>query len=37
MSLATRSILVQHREVSAVVLTYGLFLGGLLTVAWAIS
>jgi hypothetical protein len=37
MSLATRSILVQHREVSAVLLTYGLFLGGVLALAWMIA
>lgn len=37
MSLASRSILLQHREVSAVLLTYGLFLGGVLALAWAIS
>jgi hypothetical protein len=37
MSLASRSLLVQHREVSAVLLTYGLFLSGVLAIAWVIS
>jgi len=37
MLLASRSILVQHREVSAVLLTYGLFLGGVLALAWMIA
>jgi hypothetical protein len=37
MSLASRNILVQHREVSAVLLTYGVFLSGVLAIAWMIS
>jgi hypothetical protein len=37
MLLASRFILVQHREVSAVLLTYGLFLGGIMALAWVIA
>jgi hypothetical protein len=33
----TRSVLRQHREVAALVATYGMFLGGILVLAWAIS
>jgi hypothetical protein len=37
MLLASRSILVQHREIAAVMATYGMFLGGILMIAWVIS
>ncbi len=37
MLLASRSVIQQHREVAAVMATYGMFLGGVLTLAWAIS
>jgi hypothetical protein len=33
----TRSVLRQHREVAAVVATYGMFLGGILVFAWAMA
>jgi hypothetical protein len=33
----TRSILSQHREIAAVVITYGVFLSGLLVLAWAMT
>jgi hypothetical protein len=32
-----RTVLQQHREVAAVLLTYGMFLCGILAMAWAIS
>ena len=37
MLLASRSVIQQHREVAALMATYGMFLGGVLTLAWAIS
>jgi hypothetical protein len=37
MLIASRSIVQQHREVAAVLATYGMFLGGILVLAWAIS
>lgn len=37
MLLASRSLLVQHREVAAVMATYGMFLGGILILAWVIA
>jgi len=37
MLIASRSIVQQHREVAAVAATYGMFLGGILVFAWAIS
>jgi hypothetical protein len=37
MLLASRSVLQQHREVAAVMATYGVFLGGILVLAWVIS
>jgi hypothetical protein len=37
MLLASRSVLQQHREVAAVLLTYGMFMSGVLAFAWAIS
>jgi hypothetical protein len=37
MLIASRSILVQHREVLAVLLTYGLFFGGIMALAWVIA
>ncbi|WP_156649902.1 hypothetical protein [Methylobacterium sp. Leaf89] len=37
MPLASHSVLRQHREVVAVMATYGMFLGGMLVLAWAIS
>jgi hypothetical protein len=33
----TRSVLRKHREVAAVVATYGMFLGGILVLAWAMA
>ena len=35
--LLTRSVLNQHREVAAVVLTYGVFLSGILILAWMMT
>jgi hypothetical protein len=35
--LLTRSVIHQHREVAAVMATYGMFLGSILVLAWAIS
>lgn len=37
MLLASRTVLHQHREVAAVVATYGMFLSGILALAFAIS
>jgi hypothetical protein len=37
MLIASRSVLQQHREVAAVMATYGMFLGGILVLAWVIS
>ena len=37
MLLASRSVLHQHREVAAVLLTYGVFLSGTLALAWVIA
>jgi hypothetical protein len=37
MLIASRSVLRQHREVAAVMATYGMFLGGILVLAWVIS
>ena len=37
MLLASRIVLHQHREVAAVMVTYGAFLGGILALAWAIA
>jgi hypothetical protein len=37
MLIASRSVLQQHREVAAVLATYGMFLSGFLTLAWAIA
>jgi hypothetical protein len=37
MLLASRTALQQHREVVAVLATYGMFLGGILVLAWAIA
>jgi hypothetical protein len=37
MLIASRSVLQQHREVAAVMATYGMFLGGILMLAWVIS
>jgi len=33
----TRSVLHQHREIAAVVLTYGVFLSGILLLAWVMA
>ena len=33
----TRSVLRQHREVAALVATYGMFLSGILVLAWAMG
>jgi hypothetical protein len=35
--LLTRSVLHQHREIAAVVLTYGVFLSGILVLAWMMA
>jgi hypothetical protein len=35
MLLASRSVLQQHREVAAVLITYGMFLSAVLGLAWA--
>lgn len=37
MLLTSRTILHHHREVAAVMATYGMFLGGMLALAWAIA
>lgn len=37
MLIASRAVLRQHREITAVFVTYGMFLGGVLGLAWAIS
>ncbi|KAL5684463.1 hypothetical protein EMGR_003627, partial [Emarellia grisea] len=35
--LLARSVLHQHREVAAVLLTYGMFMSGVLALAWVIA
>ena len=35
--LLTRSVLNQHREVAAVLVTYGVFLSGILMLAWMMT
>jgi hypothetical protein len=37
MLIASRPVLSQHREVAAVLATYGMFLGGTPMLAWAIA
>ena len=37
MLIASRTVLRQHREIVAVVATYGVFLGGILILAWTIA
>ena len=37
MLIASRTVLLQHREVAAVLATYGMFLSGILALAWAIA
>lgn len=37
MLIASRTVLQQHREIAAVVATYGMFLGGILVLAWTIA
>jgi hypothetical protein len=37
MLLAPRTVLKQHREVAADLLTYGMFLAGILALAWALA
>lgn len=37
MLLVSRSVLQQHREVAAVLVTYGMFLGGIQALAWLIA
>lgn len=37
MLIASRTVLRQHREIAAVVATYGVFLGGILILAWTIA
>lgn len=34
---ASENLVIQHREVAAVLVTYGLFLGGLFAMAWLIA
>jgi hypothetical protein len=36
MLIASRVVLHQHREIAAVLMTYGAFLGGILMLAWVI-
>ncbi len=37
MLLASRTVLQEHREIAAVAITYGLFIGAILMLAWAIA
>jgi hypothetical protein len=37
MLIASHASLQQHREVAAVMATYGMFLAGILVLAWAIA
>lgn len=37
MLIASRTVLQQHREIAAVVATYGMFLSGILLLAWTIA
>ena len=37
MLIASRSVLLQHREVAAVLATYSMFLSVILVLAWAIA
>jgi hypothetical protein len=37
MLIVSRTVLHQHREVAAVLLTYVMFLSGILALAWAIA
>lgn len=37
MLIASRTVLHHHREVAAVMATYGMFLGGMLALAWVIA
>ena len=37
MLIASRTVLHHHREAAAVMVTYSMFLGGILTFAWAIT
>jgi hypothetical protein len=37
MLIASRTFLHHHREVAAVMATYGMFLSGILALAWSIS
>ena len=37
MLIASRSVIQQHREVAAVMATYGVFLSGVLALAWALA
>lgn len=37
MLLASRTVLQQHREIAAVLITYGVFLSVILLLAWAIA
>lgn len=34
---ATENLMIQHREVAAVLATYGLFLSGVIAIAWLIA
>jgi hypothetical protein len=37
MLIASRTVLQQHREIAALAVTYGMFLSGILVLAWAIA
>ncbi|GJD97728.1 hypothetical protein [Methylobacterium iners] len=37
MLLASRTVLQEHREIAAVAITYGMFIGAILMLAWAIA
>jgi hypothetical protein len=37
MLIASRTVLQHHREIVAVAATYGMFLGGILLLAWVIA
>lgn len=37
MLLASRTVFQQHREITAVVITYGIFLSAITVLAWGIS
>jgi hypothetical protein len=37
MITASENLVIQHREVAAVLVTYGLFLSGVFAIAWLIA